>query len=161
MGVVLASHQHANWGGAQASQVREEVLTLILTNHKDTGATHPPNISHRRLEIPEPMARSAWHVVSHVRSTDPEQPWPSILTAPYRKLKQKLTPHSQTCCLRAPWHEIPGEDHTFRGASYHREGHLDGTLVQSSVAGTCKAEAGPHLRTSHVCGRRQYGRLCS
>lgn len=53
------------------------------------------------------------------------------------------------------------EDHTFRGASYHREGHLDGTLVQSSVAGTCKAEAGPHLRTSHVCGRRWYGRLCS
>ena len=55
MGVVLASHQHANWGGAQASQVREEVLTLILTNHNDTGATHPPNISHRLLEIPEPM----------------------------------------------------------------------------------------------------------
>lgn len=55
MGVVLASPQHENWGGAQASQVREEALTLILTNREDTGATHPPNISHRRLEIPEPM----------------------------------------------------------------------------------------------------------
>lgn len=78
----------------------------------------------------------------------PEQPWPSVLTAPCRKLRQKLTPHSQTWCLRAPWGEIPGEDHTFRGASYHREGHLDGTLVQSSVTGTCKAEAGLHVRTS-------------
>ena len=47
MGVVLASPQHENWGGAQASQVREEALTLILTNREDTGATHPPNISHR------------------------------------------------------------------------------------------------------------------
>lgn len=55
MGVVLTSHQHANWGGAQTSQVREEVLTLILTNQEDIGAIHPPNISHRWLEIPEPM----------------------------------------------------------------------------------------------------------
>lgn len=55
MGVVLAAPQHENWGGAQASHVREEALTLILTNQEDTGATPPPNISHRRLEISEPM----------------------------------------------------------------------------------------------------------
>lgn len=55
MGVVPASPQHENWGGAQASHVREEALTLILTNQEDTGATPPPNISHRQLEISEPM----------------------------------------------------------------------------------------------------------
>ena len=78
------------------------------------------------------------------------------------KLGQKLAPHSQTCCMGGPrgvslQQKITPSEVT----SCHGEGNLDGAQVQLGVTGTCKAEAGQHLRTSLAWQQAAVGRLCS